>query len=225
MCLLLDLYSYKYNDSIFIAPSSDVGAIPPLFSCTTNAKTPLPNRNVRVLWRAGLDLEPIDLHNHDGVAWLESLIWPGENDRLNLLRQAIEVARNALPLVAKGDLRVHLPELAAQAPSQAHSLYFTAPSSPILKLLLNVAHWRMSSLVHARSGSATRFPPFALVRISAQMDFVRPVSFYSRRTRCQSPVSTRMAGLHSGFEPIGFVDFSKLAQCETSPSFYPSGLT
>jgi len=100
-----------------------------------------------------------------------------------------------------------------------HSLYFTAPSSPILKLLLNVAHWRMSSLVHAPSGSATRFPPLALVRISPQMDFVRRVSFYSRRTRCQSPVSTRMAGLHNGFEPIGFVEFSKLAQGETSLSF------
>jgi hypothetical protein len=124
LCLLPDLYSYKYNDSIFITPSSDVGAIPPLFSCTTNAKTPLPNRNVQVLWRAGLDLEPIDLHNQDGVAWLESLVWPGENDRLNLLRQAIEVARNALPLVVKGDLRVHLPELAAQAPSQATLVIF-----------------------------------------------------------------------------------------------------
>jgi hypothetical protein len=92
LCLLPDLYSYKYNGSIFIASSSDVGAIPHLFSCTTNAKTPLPNRNVQELWRAGLDLEPIDLHNQDGVAWLESLVWPGENDRLNLLRQAIEVA-------------------------------------------------------------------------------------------------------------------------------------
>jgi hypothetical protein len=40
------------------------------------------------------------------------------------LRQAIDVARNAPPQVIKGDLRVNLPELAAQAPSQATLVIF-----------------------------------------------------------------------------------------------------
>jgi hypothetical protein len=124
------------------------------------------------------------------------------------------------PLVAKGGLHVHLPELAAQAPSQATLvIFYSAVLAYIETAAERGALADVTSLVHAQSGSATRFPPLALVRISPQMDFVRRVSFYSRRTRCPSPVSTRMAGLHNGFDPIGFVDFSKLAQCETSPSF------
>jgi hypothetical protein len=94
LCLLPDLYSYKYNDGTFIAPSSHVRVIPPIFLRTTNAKTPIPDRNVEVAWRAGLDLEPVDLHDQDGTAWLEALVWPEEHDRLKLLRQAIDVARN-----------------------------------------------------------------------------------------------------------------------------------
>jgi hypothetical protein len=124
LCLLPDLYSYKYNDGTFIAPSSHVGVTPPVFLCTTNAKTPIPDCNVEVVWRAGLDLEPVDLHDQDGTTWLEALVWPGEHDRLRLLRQAIDVARNAPPQVIKGDLRVNLPELAAQAPSHATLVIF-----------------------------------------------------------------------------------------------------
>jgi hypothetical protein len=77
-----------------------------------------------VAWRAGLDLEPLDVCDGDDVAWLESLVWPGEGDRLALLRAAVEVARSDPPPLTRGDLRRDLPLLAAQAPRDATLVVF-----------------------------------------------------------------------------------------------------
>lgn len=58
------------------------------------------------------------------MAWLEALVWPGEGNRLELLRAAIEVARIEPPKLVRGDLRHDLPALAAQAPSDATLVVF-----------------------------------------------------------------------------------------------------
>jgi hypothetical protein len=99
-------------------------ATPPLFACDANPATPLPEAMPRVLWRAGLDLDPIDLDNADDVAWLETLVWPEQIDRLGRLRAAIAVARVERPRVVKGDLLIDLPEVAAQAPRDATLVVF-----------------------------------------------------------------------------------------------------
>lgn len=124
LCLIPDRYAYFYNNTVHIPPASEVGVTPPTFSCETSRETPIPKRNVDVIWRAGLDLEPIGVHDNDEVAWLEALVWPGEQDRLSLLRQALNVARQAPPPVRQGDLRVDLTALAAQAPAHATLVIF-----------------------------------------------------------------------------------------------------
>jgi hypothetical protein len=45
-----------------------------------------------VVWRAGLDLSPINLEQNDDLAWLETLIWPGEDASLARFRTSIEIA-------------------------------------------------------------------------------------------------------------------------------------
>jgi hypothetical protein len=149
LCLIPDRYAYWYNRKIHIAPSSQVGLVPPIFSCQANAETPVPNRNVEVVWRAGLDLEPISLQDGDGVAWLEALVWPEEDDRLSVWRQALAIAREAPPKIMQGDLRVDLPALAAQAPSQAtlviyHSavLAYIESAAERMALANAIAHFR-----------------------------------------------------------------------------------
>lgn len=67
LCLVPDRYAYRYNENIYIAPSLKVAGIPPTFSCNTNVKTPIPKRNVEVVWRAGLDLEPITCTTMTGL--------------------------------------------------------------------------------------------------------------------------------------------------------------
>jgi hypothetical protein len=123
LCLLPDRYAYDF-DGHHVAPSRSAGGIPPTFACRASPSTPLPARGVEVAWRAGLDLEPLDVCDGDDVAWLESLVWPGEGDRLALLRAAVEVARSDPPPLTRGDLRRDLPLLAAQAPRDATLVVF-----------------------------------------------------------------------------------------------------
>jgi hypothetical protein len=78
----------------------------------------------QVVWRRGLDIQPIDLTAQDEVAWLETLVWPGQEERSRRLTAAIRVARRLSPLVVKGDLRNDLRALAETAPSNATLVIF-----------------------------------------------------------------------------------------------------
>jgi hypothetical protein len=123
LCLLSDRYAYDYGHTQ-IPPGVRGRTSAPVFCCRPSPATPLPERNVEVVWRAGLDLQPVDLTDPVQVAWLEALIWPGEEYRLALLRAACEIARVDRPQLIAGDLRFDLPELAAQAPPGATLVVF-----------------------------------------------------------------------------------------------------
>ena len=70
------------------------------------------------------DLNPVDVNDEDQVAWLETLVWPEEADRLTNLRAALAIAKERRPLVVRGDLRTDLPALAEQAPEDATLVIF-----------------------------------------------------------------------------------------------------
>jgi hypothetical protein len=123
LCLLPDHYAYDYGRAQ-ISPTTPGRTDAPRFNCRANARTPLPERNVEVAWRAGLDLHPVDVNEDAEIRWLEALIWPGEEYRLPLLRAACEIARVDPPRVLAGDLRADLPALAAQAPGDATLVIF-----------------------------------------------------------------------------------------------------
>jgi hypothetical protein len=122
LCLLPDRYAYDFGVRK-VAPSAPLG-VAPLFHCKVNAHTPVPERNVEVVWRAGLDLNPLDCTNDEDARWLQALVWPGEGERHRLLGEALAVARHDPPLIFKGDLRTDLPSVAAQAPKQATLVIF-----------------------------------------------------------------------------------------------------
>jgi hypothetical protein len=111
LCLFPDRYAYRYG-------SRTVGAGVPLLDCTTTGFT-APARLPRVVWRAGLDLNPLDVTDPDDVAWLDALIWPEHTHRRDRLRQAVEVARADPPHLVRGDAVTDLPALVAQAPAGA----------------------------------------------------------------------------------------------------------
>ena len=123
LCLLPDRYAYAYGDHRVPArPPGDPAA--PVFDCVADPATPLPADNVEVVWRAGLDLHPVDLTDPAEIRWLEALVWPGQQHRLAGLRAACAVARAGPPRVVEGDLRTDLPTLAAQAPHDATLVVF-----------------------------------------------------------------------------------------------------
>jgi hypothetical protein len=144
LCLLPDRYSYAYErgaPGATAAAGDDPGGIPaagqdggaverlgttgPLLRCRISGPVPVPAQLPEIAWRAGLDLDPVDVRDPEQTAWLEALVWPGEGDRLDTLRAALELARRDPPRVVEGDLTTgDLPALAAEAPKDATLVVF-----------------------------------------------------------------------------------------------------
>jgi hypothetical protein len=121
--LLPDKYGYDYGRLKIEAPS-ETREIAPTLRCQVSESVRLPDRPLNVVWRAGLDLNPLRVDVADDMAWLATLVWPEQLDRLARLRGAIDVARKFDPAVGRGDLRTDLTALAAKAPSDATLVIF-----------------------------------------------------------------------------------------------------
>ncbi|MEU8366657.1 DUF2332 domain-containing protein [Micromonospora tulbaghiae] len=116
LCLYPDRYAYRYGDR-------RVGVGEPVLDCDLTGTEP-PVRRPEVVWRAGLDVNPLDVTDPADVAWLEALIWPEHRRRRERLRAAAAVAAADPPLLVRGDLVDDLPALAAQAPAGATLVVF-----------------------------------------------------------------------------------------------------
>lgn len=115
LTLLPDMYSYEYAGHR--VSGRDPAA--PTLACRPIGPVPLPSAVPAVAWRAGLDLNPLDVDDHDDVRWLTCLLWPGEPDRSDRLASAIATARTHRPPVWKGDLLEDLARVAEQAPARS----------------------------------------------------------------------------------------------------------
>ncbi|MBV9835710.1 MAG: DUF2332 domain-containing protein [Alphaproteobacteria bacterium] len=102
LCLLPDFYGYDYGRRALAPRPLSVEA--PMFPCEASADTPLPDALPFVIWRAGLDLNPIDATDREQAAWLETLVWPEQIERLARLRSALRIAALQKPRLDKGDL-------------------------------------------------------------------------------------------------------------------------
>jgi hypothetical protein len=111
LCLYPDKYAYRYGEH-------RLGTGPPILDCDATGLTP-PATLPRVVWRAGLDLNPLDVTDSSDVAWLDALTWPEQAHRRARLRAAAAIAETDPPLLDRGDLVDDLPALAAKAPPNA----------------------------------------------------------------------------------------------------------
>jgi hypothetical protein len=116
LCLYPDQYSYRYTTSM---GEHRLGDSEIVLHCAVTGPAPLPERLPEVMWRAGLDLNPLQANSADDRRWLASLIWPEQIDRAERLDRALDVVANDPPRIDKGDLLVDLPGLIADAPSDA----------------------------------------------------------------------------------------------------------
>ena len=116
LCLYPDRYSYRYGDH-------RLGSGQPVLDCAATGLTP-PAALPRVVWRAGLDLNPLDVTDPADVAWLDALIWPEHDHRRARLREAAAVAAADPPSLVRGDALDDLPALAARAPAGATLVVF-----------------------------------------------------------------------------------------------------
>jgi hypothetical protein len=111
-----DRYAYRYGDHL-------VGRGGPVLACALTGTAP-PTRLPEVVWRAGLDLNPLYVTDPGDLAWLEALIWPEHQHRRDRLRAAADIAAADPPTMIRGDLVDDLPSLAAQAPPDATLVVF-----------------------------------------------------------------------------------------------------
>jgi hypothetical protein len=146
LTLLPDRYSYDYGDRQLTG--TDPGA--PVFTCRTLGPVPLPAQVPDVIWRAGLDLNPLDVMDDDDVRWLECLLWPGETGRPERLAAAIETARRDPPRVYRGDLLTDLPAVAGQAPPGATLVVY---HSAVLAYVPAEQRGRVAETIHALNAS------------------------------------------------------------------------
>ncbi|GAB7047044.1 DUF2332 domain-containing protein [Catenuloplanes indicus] len=114
LCLYPDRYSYRYGPHA-------LGDGVPVLHCESDL---LPSRRPEVVWRAGIDLNPLDVRSAADLAWLDALIWPEHEHRRTRLRQAAAVVAADPPLLVRGDLVEALPSLAARAPAGATLVVF-----------------------------------------------------------------------------------------------------
>lgn len=115
LCLLPDRYGYDWGQTRIEAPD----AAAPSFRCIVEGPATLPTALPRIVWRAGLDLNPLDVASDEDTAWLAALIWPEHEHRRRNLRAALAVARADPPRIVRGDLLADLDALMAEAPADA----------------------------------------------------------------------------------------------------------
>jgi hypothetical protein len=113
LTLLFDQYSYDYGGHRVAGRDP----FAPTLRCEPRGPVPLPERVPAIAWRAGLDLNPLDVTDDDDIRWLSCLVWPGESGRAGRLADAIATARRDPPAVHRGDLAAGLPAVAAGAPA------------------------------------------------------------------------------------------------------------
>ncbi len=126
LCLYPDRYAYEWRTvGGVVTASPDIGSGigsgigpgtgAPVLGCDVTGAAPLPERAPAVAWRAGIDLNPLDVTDEDAMGWLTTLVWPEHDDRRARLVEAIAIARQDPPHLVRGNLLDELPTLVDRA--------------------------------------------------------------------------------------------------------------
>ena len=130
----LNLYADRWG----YAWSTAAGVVelgpPPRLPCTVTGPAPLPAGRPHIAWRGGVDLNPLDVTDPDAMRWLETLVWPEEDDRRERLRHAVEVAAADPPALVRGDLLDELPALVDEASAYGTVIVFHSAVAAYLPL-------------------------------------------------------------------------------------------
>lgn len=125
LCLLIDRYFYDYG-SVTVGDESS----PVHLRCSVAAPAPVPERVPDIVWRAGLDLNPVDATDDEAVRWLLSCVWADHADRRERLASAFDMSRDWNPRVYRGDLADDLPALIGEVPRDATLVVFHSAVLP-----------------------------------------------------------------------------------------------
>jgi hypothetical protein len=130
--LLLDRYRYTYRNGSF-------GPGDALLGFTVDERgSPVPaalfGTSLTIRRRRGIDLAPVDVTTEEGRWLLRSFLWPGRDDRVARLEDAVAtLAREeSKPELIQGDYVELLPRLLADRPADAVTVVFQTASTGYL---------------------------------------------------------------------------------------------
>ena len=131
LCLYPDRYSYRFTvtgavgaefaQSTTLDPADGPSAV--VLDCELT-NTAVPERLPEVAWRAGIDLNPLDITDADQREWLTSLIWPEHEARRERLLAAASIAAADPPHLVRGDLLDTVESLLAEVPAGTQPVVF-----------------------------------------------------------------------------------------------------
>jgi hypothetical protein len=143
LCLYPDRWGYAWRS---VDRVHRLGPAPRLV-CEVDGPAPLPLGLPHVAWRAGIDLDPVDVRDDEAMAWLETLVWPEDDERRSRLTHAVGLVRAEPPRLVRGDLLDELPTLVEEAAAQARSATVVVFHSAVVAYLEPAARERFTALM------------------------------------------------------------------------------
>ncbi len=126
--LRFDHYSYTYEmaagDRTMGSATSPVRVVCDMTDSPANLPVEAMHR-LQVAHRAGLDLNPLDVHDEFQSRWLQALVWPDEPVRCARLADALELARSVPVDIRQGDAVDAITALIAEVPAGVHPVIVT----------------------------------------------------------------------------------------------------
>lgn len=114
LCLYPDRYCYRYGAAPLVGPDSPVQ-----IDVRCSGAVPVPTRMPEIVWRAGIDLHPLDVRDDADVAWLDACIWPEHHERRARLHAAVGIVAEDPPRIDTGDLVEGIEALLGEVPDGA----------------------------------------------------------------------------------------------------------
>ncbi|MET0812991.1 MAG: DUF2332 domain-containing protein [Microbacterium sp.] len=147
LCLYPDRYSYRFRGDVALDLDPPAGESSVVLACAVTGAPPL--RLPDVVWRGGIDLEPLDAADADDRRFLTTLVWPGESGRAERISAALDIAAADPPRLRRGDATdpVVLDAAIAAAPADA-TLVVTTPG--VLPHIPRAGRERLIGMLRAR---------------------------------------------------------------------------
>jgi hypothetical protein len=168
LCLYPDRYSYRYRATggmTALDPADGPSTV--VLECDVDGDPPL--RMPHVVWRAGIDLDPLDAADAGDRRFLTSLVWPGESGRADRIEAALDIVAVDPPVLVAGDASdpALLQATAALAPSGA-TLVVTTPG--VLPHIARAGRERLVQAVRALDAVWITIDPPALHEWGTSVD-------------------------------------------------------
>lgn len=128
LCLYPDRYSYRVVDAdgaLRAEIDPPAGRSTVVLESVVTGELPA-MRTPEIVWRAGIDLAPLDAGDERDRRWLRGLVWPGEPGRERRIDAALDIAAADPAHLVEGDALARLDALVAEAPGDA-TLVITTP--------------------------------------------------------------------------------------------------